>query len=261
MAPSFDEYRNRSKEEQLLVFTPTNPDFSYQAEDVISFYADKNLSMLLVVNPENPTGFCLNKEALSQIIQWSRKEQIMLVVDESFSDFSETETLFDQKLLDQNPHLVVIKSISKSFGVPGLRLGVLATTNESIMKRISKEMSIWNINSFGEYFMQIWGKYRSSYQNSLVLIKEARIQFEMGLKSVANLTVFPSQANYVLCEVNATISSYDLAVKLLEEEGLLIKDLSKKRGIAPRQCIRLAVRTEEENTRLVEALKKHLGAL
>ncbi|HOE89296.1 MAG: aminotransferase class I/II-fold pyridoxal phosphate-dependent enzyme [Spirochaetales bacterium] len=170
------------------------------------------------------------------------------------------ETLFDQELLDKNPHLVVIKSISKSFGVPGLRLGVLATTNGTIMKRISKEMSIWNINSFAEYFMQIWGKYRS-YQGSLTLIKEARIQFEKELESVENLTVFPSRANYILCEVHAPVSSHDLAVRLLVEEGLLIKDLSKKKGIAPRQCIRLAVRTKEENTRLVEALKRHLGPL
>ena len=260
-APSFDEYRNRANEEQLLVFTPSNPDFSYQVGDIVSFYAGKNLSMLLLVNPENPTGFCLTNEALNRIIQWSKKEQIVLVVDESFGDFSETETLFDQQLLDRNPHLVVIKSISKSFGVPGLRLGVLATTNEKIMKRISKEMSIWNINSFGEYFMQIWGKYRSSYQSSLKLIKEARIQFEKELESVENLTVFSSQANYILCEVHAPVSSHELAVKLLEEEGLLIKDLSKKKGIAPRQCIRLAVRTKEENTRLVEALKRHFGAL
>ncbi len=260
-APSFDEYRNRANEEQLLVFTPSNPDFSYQVEDIVSFYAGKNLSMLLLVNPENPTGFCLTNEALNRMIQWSKKERIVLVVDESFGDFSETETLFDQQLLDKNPHLVVIKSISKSFGVPGLRLGVLATTNEKIMKRISKEMSIWNINSFGEYFMQIWGKYRSSYQSSLKLIKEARIQFEKELESVENLTVFSSQANYILCEVHASISSHDLAVRLLEEEGLLIKDLSKKKGIAPRQCIRLAVRTKEENTRLVEALKRHLGSL
>ena len=260
-APSFDEYRNRAKEEQLLVFTPSNPDFSYQVGDIVSFYAGKNLSMLLLVNPENPTGFCLTNEALNRMIQWSKKERIVLVVDESFGDFSETETLFDQQLLDRNPHLVVIKSISKSFGVPGLRLGVLATTNEKIMKRISKEMSIWNINSFGEYFMQIWGKYRSSYQSSLKLIKEARIQFEKELESVENLTVFSSQANYILCEVHAPVSSHDLAVRLLEEEGLLIKDLSKKKGIAPRQCIRLAVRTKEENTRLVEALKRHLGSL
>ena len=260
-APSFDEYRNRAKEEQLLVFTPSNPDFSYQVGDIVSFYAGKNLSMLLLVNPENPTGFCLTNEALNRMIQWSKKERIVLVVDESFGDFSETETLFDQQLLDRNPHLVVIKSISKSFGVPGLRLGVLATTNEKIMKRISKEMSIWNINSFGEYFMQIWGKYRSSYQSSLKLIKEARIQFEKELESVENLTVFSSQANYILCEVHAPVSSHELAVKLLEEEGLLIKDLSKKKGIAPRQCIRLAVRTKEENTRLVEALKRHLGSL
>ena len=259
MAPSFDEYRNRAKDEQLVVFTPTATNFSYRAEEIISFYTNKDLSMLLLVNPENPTGFCLDRAELNQLIAWSKKENITLVVDESFSDFSDTETLLEQGLLDQNPHLVVIKSISKSFGVPGVRLGVLASTNNGLMKRIAKEMSIWNINSFGEHFMQIWGKYRSSYQNSLVMIKDARTQFEEELKSVAHLTVYPSQANYILCEVTKNITSYDLAVTLLEKEGLLIKDLSSKRGIAPRQCIRLAVRTKAENTRLVEALKRYLG--
>jgi len=259
MAPSFDEYRNRAKADQLSIFTPSSKDFSYSGQELISFYAEKNLSMLLLVNPENPTGFCLSREELFSIISWTKKANIVLVVDESFSDFSNQETLFDQSLLDQNPHLVVIKSISKSFGVPGLRLGVLATTNEEVLKNVAKEVSIWNINSFGEHFMQIWGKYRASYQNSLVMIKDARTQFEEELKSVPNLIVYPSQANYILCEVTGTLSSYDLAVALLEDECLLIKDLSKKRGIAPRQCIRLAVRTREENTRLVKALKKYLG--
>ncbi|MFA5571442.1 MAG: aminotransferase class I/II-fold pyridoxal phosphate-dependent enzyme [Sphaerochaetaceae bacterium] len=258
MAPSFDEYRNRAQEEQLEVFIPSQNDFSYHANDIISFYSNKNLSMLLLVNPENPTGFSLTLEEITKIIDWTKTQNITLVIDESFSDFSYLESLFNQDLLDENPHLVVIKSISKSFGVPGLRLGILATQSTPILKRMSQELSIWNINSFGEYFMQVWGKYRASYQDSLTFIKEARALFEQELHTVPSLTVYPSQANYVLCEVGKNYNSYNLAVQLLEHDGLLIKDLSQKRGIAPRQCIRLAVRTKEENTRLAQALKKYL---
>ena len=83
------------------------------------------------------------------------------VVDESFVDFADVEgeySLLKNKILEENPHLYVVKSISKSYGVPGLRLGIMASGDTEVIARMKKDVAIWNINSFGEFYMQIYEK-------------------------------------------------------------------------------------------------------
>ena len=103
--------------------------------------------------------------------------------------------------------------------------------------------------------MQIWGKYRATYEHALVMLKYERDRLATALKQIDYLTVFPSQANYIMCEVKAPKKAYDLAVDLLDAHNILIKDLSSKRGISPRQCIRIAVRNKEDNDALINALR------
>nr|WP_321305648.1 aminotransferase class I/II-fold pyridoxal phosphate-dependent enzyme [uncultured Sphaerochaeta sp.] len=258
MSPSFDEYRNRAKDDQLSIFPITSQDFSYTAKDIIKFYAHTELEMLLLINPDNPSGNYISEADVLAMVEWAESRNILLVVDESFSDFadvSEPTSLLDQEVLDTHKNLIVIKSISKSFGVPGVRLGVLATSNENVLSDTASELSIWNINSFGEFFLQIWNKYRRDYEIALEAIKTERNRFEQALQQIKFLEVFHSEANYIMCEVKAPLQSYNLAVDLLEKYGILIKDLSKKKGIAPKQCIRLAVRNRVDNDRLLTALQ------
>nr|WP_319776363.1 aminotransferase class I/II-fold pyridoxal phosphate-dependent enzyme [uncultured Sphaerochaeta sp.] len=257
LSPSFDEYRNRAKEDQLSIFPIISPDFSYKAKDVIDFYAHTELEMLLLINPDNPSGNYIPVTDVLAMIEWAEKRNILVVVDESFSDFadvSEPTSLLDQEILDTHRNLIVIKSISKSFGVPGIRLGILATSNTDVLSIIARELSIWNINSFGEFFLQIWNKYRRDYEIALDTIKTERDRFEQALQQITYLDVFHSEANYIMCEVRGPLQSYDLAVDLLDKYDILIKDLSRKKGIAPRQCIRIAVRNREDNDRLITAL-------
>ncbi|WP_321300406.1 aminotransferase class I/II-fold pyridoxal phosphate-dependent enzyme [uncultured Sphaerochaeta sp.] len=258
LSPSFDEYRNRAKEDQLSIFPITSQDFSYTAKDIIKFYAHTELEMLLLINPDNPSGNYISETDVLAIVEWAENRNILLVVDESFSDFadvSEPTSLLDREVLDTHKNLIVIKSISKSFGVPGVRLGVLATANENVLSDTASELSIWNINSFGEFFLQIWNKYRRDYEIALDAIKTERNRFEQALQQIKYLEVFHSEANYIMCEVKAPLQSYNLAVDLLEKYSILIKDLSKKKGIAPKQCIRLAVRDRQDNDRLLAALQ------
>ena len=260
VSPSFDEYRNRARSEQLKIFTPENTDFSYTADDLITFFGGEKLSMLLLINPDNPSGNFIPIVDVLRLAQWCKERSIIFVLDESFVDFADTaepSSLLDQEVLKRYDNLVVIKSISKSFGVPGLRLGVLASTNADVLSMIGKELAIWNINSFGEFFMQIWGKYRSSYTHALTSLKEARKNLVASLQRLGWMHVMPSEANYLMCELKDGMSANDLAVHLLEDHNILIKDLSTKRGIAPRQCIRLAVRDEEDNKKLIKALKEY----
>ena len=173
--------------------------------------------------------------------------------EEQWEDY----TLLYDEVLALYDKLYVMKSISKSYGVPGFRLGILASSNQDMIAEIKRMVSIWNINSYGEFFMQILEKYKKDYAQSLVKIKESRENMIENLKQISCVEVYPSQANYVMCRLKGTeISSKDLSVKLLNEH-IFIKDLTSKIEDG-NQYIRLAVRTEEENQYLCEKMKEIL---
>ena len=150
--PTFEEYPNRYQGE-IVCYWPKNDDYRYTAQDLIRYFTDNLVENLILINPDNPSGNYIPRSDLIELINWTKEKSINLVIDESFADFSDEEdnTLFDMSLLETAPHLYVVKSISKSFGVPGLRLGVLATGNESFIAAMKQDVAIWNINSFAEF--------------------------------------------------------------------------------------------------------------
>ena len=256
--PTFEEYPNRADKDREVVYTPSNENFSYSVDDLISFFSDKDISTLVVVNPDNPTGSYIKKKDLLRLVSWSKEKGITLVVDESFVDFAEDEdsSLIDQSILSSNRHLFVMKSISKSYGVPGLRLGVLASGDVEAIKAIKKSVSIWNINSFAEFYLQIEEKYHKDYLASLTRIKEERKRFFSKLSSIEGLRTIPSEANYIMVEITGGKKATEVTKRLLSDYGILIKDLSAK--IKGGEYLRLAVRDTKDNDRLIDALSNVL---
>lgn len=180
-------------------------------------------------------------------------------MDESFVDFADCEqgSILSQEILRAYPGLIVVKSISKSFGVPGLRLGILAAEDRELITMLKKNVAIWNINSFGEFYMQIAEKYRSDYDQALNRFCAVRDEFANGLKQIAGLTCYPDQANYLMCRLDGTMTAAELTERLLCDYNILIKDLSTKKGLDG-EYIRLAVRRPEENDCLLAAMKELL---
>ncbi|MBE6984771.1 MAG: aminotransferase class I/II-fold pyridoxal phosphate-dependent enzyme [Ruminococcaceae bacterium] len=257
--PTFEEYPNRYSTEKSVYFKPENDTFSYDENDLIAFFDDKSIDNLVVVNPDNPTGNYISKSGLLRLVAWAAEKKIRLVIDESFVDFADEEdsTLIDQSILDDNPHLFVMKSISKSYGVPGLRLGVLASGDQAEIAFLKKNVAIWNINSFAEFYMQIEEKYRKDYVQALVKIRAERARYLSELSAIEGIRVLPSQANYVMVEITCDHTSKEITKRLLIEYNILIKDLSPKMG--GKQYLRLAVRDTEDNNCLLRALKEVLA--
>ena len=252
--PTFEEYPNRW-EKEYVVYDCTENDFSYSAEQLMKYFTENPVDALVLINPDNPTGHCLREDEIRLLLQWSKDSGINLIVDESFLDFADDEeSLLSEQMLNDNQNLYVVKSISKSYGVPGLRIGILASGNTDMIRRLKKNLSIWNINSMAEFFMQILDKYKNDYADSLRKIKAERKHFFEELCKIGCLKVYPSQANYFMCEILNGISSEELAARLLRE-NILIKDLTGKIH-NEKQYIRIAVRTEEENRRLVNHILK-----
>lgn len=255
--PTFEEYPNRKNDQSLVQYIPQTDGFKYTATDIKHFFANKDIDTLLLINPDNPSGNYIPFVELLDLIQWTKERGLRFIVDESFVDFAKVEgqfSLFDNGILAVNPHLIVVKSISKSYGVPGLRLGVLASGNTEVIAKLKKQVAIWNINSFGEFYMQIYEKYHKDYDKACELFREERTLFKAELEGIPFLHVFDSQANYFLCKVTDRFTSHELALKLLKC-NILIKDCAMKKAFNNGNYIRLAVRDRKDNHYLAETLK------
>lgn len=256
--PTFEEYRKRSGMEEKFIFVPENENFTYTAEDLMRFYQDKDVSAIVMTNPDNPSGNYIPKGDMLTFIAWCKKRNIQIVVDETYVDFADEEngTLITEEIIGTYPNLIVLKSISQSQGVSGLRLGIMVSGDESVIAEMKKSVSIWNINSFAEFYMQIVEKYKKDYQSSLVKLKETRNKMIRGMKEIPGIRLLPTQANFITFEVTEKMTAHELTKKLLREYNIFVRDITKKVNVEGKQFIRIGIRTEEENERLIEILKE-----
>jgi len=253
--PTFEEYKSRMKPENLVFYTVDNPNFSYTADNLIQYFSAHKVAQLVLINPDIPSGNFIPKSELMLLLNWTKVENIRFVLDESFVDFTaegSVNSLLDNALLEEYPHLIVIKSISNSYGVPGLRLGIAVSSDQEVMDAIRARLSIWNINSFAEFYLQIFGKYEKDYYKACEDFREERRTFIRQLSAVPYLRIIDSEANFFLAEVLGR-SSTKLTQRLLSDHHILIKDCSGKDGFDGRSYVRIAVRSRADNVRLTQA--------
>lgn len=256
--PTFEEYKNRLDENHIVYFQSNKSDFSYTADDLIQHFSKNKIEQLILINPDNPSGNLIPELDLIALLNWTKSNNIRLLLDESFVDFSEegcVHSLLNNQLLEEYPNLIILKSISKSYGVPGLRLGIAVSSNTTLINEIKREVSIWNINSFAECYLQIFGKYEKEYDKACELFKLERDSFFQQLRTIPYLNVIPSQSNYFLCEVKGDKgNARKLTDVLLAKYNLLIKDCTNKAGFDQKPFIRIAIRDKKDNEKLIKAL-------
>ena len=255
--PTFEEYPHRLAKDAIVPFFPDNEDLRYTVDDLKAFYETSGINALLLINPDNPSGNYIGRDDVLSLADWCAQRGIRLLVDESFVDFADNglnNSLLNDEILEQYPELLVMKSISKSYGVPGLRLGVLAGADTALLDKMKKDVAIWNINSFAEFYMQIFNKYESFYKSACEKFIAERNRFAERLSSIPYLRVIPSQANYFLCQVTDRYTSRQLTEKLLNEHNILIKDCVTKTGLEGKTFVGITIRDEKDNNRLVDAL-------
>ena len=257
--PTFEEYPNRRNKEELITFIPKNSDYRYTVKDLMDFFGKNHADNILLINPDNPSGNFIPIDDVIAFAAWCQQQGIRLIVDESFVDFSvgyENNSLLCDTILEAYPQLIVIKSISKSYGVPGIRLGILCSADTAIITKMKKMVSIWNINSFAEYFMQIFTKYEKDYKRACEKFITEREDFEKKLKEISFLRVMPSQANYFLCEILPPKNANQLVLTMLKKYNILVRNCSNKQGFDGKQYMRIAVRSHEDNSKLITAFKE-----
>ena len=256
--PTFEEYPNRLPDERVVTFVPQNDAFRYGADDLIDYFGKNNVDTLLLINPDNPSGNFIPMEGTKKLAEWTKQQGMRFVLDESFVDFSvgyADNTCLDNMLLEQYPNMSVMKSISKSYGVPGLRLGILCSADTALIAKMKKQVSIWNINSFAEFFMQIYPKYKDDYRKACDQFIKAREDFEKELQQIPFIKVMPSQANYFFLEVLPPYKPKELCAILLKDYNILASACLAKKGIEPNRYMRIAVRNHGDNAKFIEAMK------
>lgn len=237
---------------------PRGGSFDYSADELAGFCRESGIKTLILINPDNPSGHFIPKSDVLKLLDRLAASGTRLIYDESFSDFvdgTDGHSLIDPEILSRHPDLIAVKSISKSYGVPGIRLGIIASGDKDLLGRVRSRLSIWNINSFGEQFFQVIGKSKADFRHACRLIAEEREALFSRLKEIPYLRPFPSKANYILCEVKAPWTPTRLAETLLSRHWLFIKDCTGKLGFETTPCVRLTVRDRKDNDALVAGLR------
>ena len=253
----FNEYSRCFVNSQINKYDMSKTNYRYDMNSINDNIINNDI--ICLVNPDNPTGAFIEYNDMIKILDKCKSLNKLVIFDESFIDFANPDkrySLISNEILDKYSNLIVIKSISKSYGIPGLRIGIMATSNQEILSLVKNHLAIWNINSFAEYYLQIANLYKKDYKLACDKIAIERERFINKLRELDDITVYDSEANYLLCNLNK-YDSTDLAIKLLEK-NIFIKDLKTKDAFKDQNFIRLAVRTEEENNLLIEELSKVL---
>ncbi len=254
--PAFHEYAASFGNGRVVPFTPANDSHDYSTGDLAKLA--ESCDNVLLINPDNPSGHYIERTDIVELAGRLQEAGKHLIVDESFVDFCDrphSQTLIHAGLLDTYRNLIVIRSLGKSHGVPGIRLGILASGNREIVGGITRQLPIWNINSFGEYFLQIIGKYQDEYAAACSRVATEREWLFKRLRDIDLLRVLPSQANFFMCEVLCGCSATELTQSLLHNHNILIKDLTGKHGLEGRNYVRIAVRDRQDNIALLSGLK------
>ena len=254
--PSFNEYVRCFPNSKISFINSSEDNYRLSKDKLINKLDD--VDTLIVISPDNPSGSHLTYEEVIELLEKAKEKNKQVIFDESFIDFADDNyTLINDDILNRYKNLIVIKSISKSYGVPGLRLGILACGDQDKINILKNSLPVWNINSFGEYFLQIMNVYKKDYVEGCKKIKIERTRFYNLLKEIDGLEVYPSQANYLMIKLNE-LGANELAEYLLEENKILIKVLNGKNGFDDGEYIRVAIKKEEENNYLVDSIKKKI---
>jgi threonine-phosphate decarboxylase len=253
--PTFGEYIEKMKDLRDAELFPLNPEDRYQLrlDDYLTWVNKRKLACLLVINPGNPTGQFIPLEEMVEFLHRARDMELV-IVDESFIDFAGDPIPSLLPLADQFTNLLIVRSMSKHCGVPGLRLGYCYSANLYILNRLRRFLPTWNLNTLAQYFLSLLPDADAAYHEGRKrLIGDVKQLYE-DLRMIPQLEVYPTGANFLLFKVQNGMTARELQMKLLVEHEMYVRDCSNKLGMDAFH-IRVASQGREKDKRLVEALR------
>jgi len=256
--PSFNEYANAATEGCVVEFPLDFPSFQLDVDKFADAAIKAGADMAVVVTPNNPTSIAVPKADLIRLAEKLKPTNCMLIIDESFLDFADNkEQISLEKDIAKYPNMAILKSMSKAYGICGLRIGYMLTTNTDFAKDVRDRIHIWNINGFAEEFLRILPGYKQEFEDSCKKVKADRNEFYQKLCKIEGMQVFKPDANYIYCRLpEKALSGPEVTKRLFIEHNIYIKDSIGKTQPDADRYIRIASRTQEENDILINALKQ-----
>jgi histidinol-phosphate/aromatic aminotransferase/cobyric acid decarboxylase-like protein/molybdopterin-guanine dinucleotide biosynthesis protein A len=216
---------------------------------------------VIIESPANPTSRQVPADDLLRLAALLARTSARLIVDESFADFGAAPRTLGAHLAT-NPNIVIIRSLSKAYGVAGLRLGYLACADEDLLGAVLAELPIWNINGLAEAFLRLLPRYGAAFDESIAQVRAARDElYTMMCQRPCFAQVHRPDANFVLARLADPLTAAEIALAMLARHGIMVKDCSGKSMPRAESYLRLASRTGAENQRLVAAIDDIMATL
>ncbi|RLC02433.1 MAG: histidinol-phosphate aminotransferase family protein [Deltaproteobacteria bacterium] len=259
--PSFNEYVNAAPAGRAIEFLLEIPSFELDVDKFAARIIEAHADVAVVVTPNNPTAMAVPKSDLIRLAKKLAGHDCLLILDESFVDFvhdPDQVSMADQ--IGTYPNIAIFKSMSKAYGICGLRIGYLLTENDNFIKAVRQGIHIWNINGFAEEFLRILPDYRDAFIKSCNQVKMDRDKLYGDLMAISGLTVYKPDANYIFCRLpDNGPSGPELTQRLFVDHNMYIKHCQGKTMPDSDRYIRIAARTKEENANLFQAMGLVLG--
>lgn len=254
--PSFNEYANAAPSDRVIEFPLEFPSFQLDIDKFADEAIRSNADVAVVVTPNNPTSMLIPKSDLIKLANRLLTNNCMLIIDESFLDFSENPKQNSlEKEISKYPNMAIFKSMSKAYGICGLRIGYMLTANTEFAEAVRNGVPIWNINGFAEEFLRMLPDYRDEFLVSCKKVRSDRDKMYHKINSIEGMTVYKPDANYIFCRLPDQVKSApQIARDLFIKHNILVKDCAGKSQPDADRYLRLASRTEKENNILIEAL-------
>ncbi len=260
VAPANIEYMRRLNGQAVDICLPD--DFHPIASDIIGHYQNKDIGTLIIFNPNAYTGCMIPIEEIKAIIEWCRSNDIVLIIDETDVEYAipYSDSLIGSHLFESYNKIICLKNLSSSHGVSGLRLGCAVSADQDFISSLRKEITIWNINSIAEFYLQIEEKYKRDFASSVEKLHTSREKFMEGLDKLGHIKVIPSDTINILCRIDPDlITANELSSSLLDRYNILIKTVPDE-VIKGGNYIRISLRRNEENMKLLHAMGDILGS-
>ncbi len=259
--PSFNEYVNAAPQGSAIEFSLEWPSFQLDVDKFAAHTIKAKADVAVVVTPNNPTSIAVPKQNLVRLAEKLADHDCQLIIDESFIDFTHDPNQFSMEdEIEQYPNIAIFKSMSKAYGICGIRIGYLVTANQKFANAVRQGVHIWNINGFAEEFLRILPDFRTDFIKSCNQVRKDRDKLYENLNAFSQLSVYKPDANFIFCRLpDAGLNAPQLTEKLFIDHNMYIKHCQGKTLAHADRFIRIASRTEKENTNLVDALASILG--
>jgi len=257
--PTFGEYIEKLRDPAAAELFVLNREHRYQLElgEYLAWVRLRGLKALVVINPGNPTGQLFSRDQMIEFLEDAR-DMDLVIVDESFIDFAGEPNPSLLPVADRFRNLLIVRSLSKHYGVPGLRLGFCYSRNREMIERLRRLVPTWHLNILAEYFLSLVPGTEVAYNDSLERVTADVRRLQSDLATIGGISVYPTGSNFVLFRIEGEMTAAELQSGLLFDHLMYVRDCSNKVGMDDRH-IRVASQGRLHDARLVKAIRALIG--